>query len=267
MSMPAIEARNVRIEFPVYDGKARSLRHFVARRPRAPSPARRSEPAGAVGGRLVREPNRRVSVVALDDVSFSIAHGDRVGIIGHNGAGKTTLLRTIAGILEPAAGEIVVRGTIGVLLNLNEGLTPDSTGLEGIIQRAVIMGVPRGQVPGLIEDVAAFSGLGDYLHLPIRAYSTGMMVRLRFALATAIRRDVLVLDEIVGGGDDAFRDRARARLQDFMRDASAIVVASHSERTIRTWCSKAILLSHGKVHGIGPVDEVLEEYARSRGQG
>ncbi|MEZ5667272.1 MAG: ABC transporter ATP-binding protein [Alphaproteobacteria bacterium] len=258
--MFAIRCRNLRIEFPLYDGQQRSLRHVLALHPVSRSLGARREGEEAIGGGFVRYRRARVAVRAIDDVSFEVRPGERVALLGHNGAGKSTLLRALAGILTPIAGEIAVRGSIGVLLNLNEGLTPDATGYEGIAQRAIIMGVPRERFGALTEDIAAFSGLGDYLHLPIRTYSTGMKVRLRFALTTAVQRDIVLMDEVVGAGDEDFRERARERLRHFMGRASAVVIASHSERTVKTWCDRGMLLDKGRVVEYGDIDTVWRQH-------
>jgi ABC-type polysaccharide/polyol phosphate transport system ATPase subunit len=244
-----IVLENVVTDFPIY-GSQLSLRKALFGR--------------AVGG-LLRRPNdsaNRVVVRALDNVSLQIRHGDQIGIVGHNGAGKSTMLRVLAGIYEPSGGSIRISGHVSPLFNTSPGLDTDDTGYENIVTCGLLLGMSRGEIERKIPDIEAFTELSDYLALPVRTYSTGMLVRLGFAIATAIDPEILLLDEGLGAGDARFASRAAERVQALIKRSSIMVLASHSDDLIRQMCNRAILLDHGRVVADGPTDEVLDIYAR-----
>jgi lipopolysaccharide transport system ATP-binding protein len=190
----------------------------------------------------------------------TLTSGDRLGLIGMNGAGKTTLLRTLAGIYEPVTGRVRVQGSLNAMLDPNLGMNIDLTGRENILLRRLYNGLPRTELPRLEADVAEFSGLSNFMDLPVRTYSSGMVVRLGFALATAIRPQILLMDEWFLAGDAEFVGKARARLEDLVRGADILVLSTHTMSVVQTWCTRVIWLDQGSVREDGPPDVVLEHY-------
>jgi lipopolysaccharide transport system ATP-binding protein len=193
-------------------------------------------------------------------VSFSLKTGDRLGFIGSNGAGKTTLLRTMAGIYEPIAGRMVIDGMVTALLDPGQGMNFDLTGNENIRLRALFSGHTEDEIAALQEDVAQFSDLGDFLSLPVRTYSSGMVVRLGFALATAIRPQILLMDEWILAGDAAFLGKARERLETMVGSAEILVLSSHNAAILMQWCNRLIWMDSGRVHADGTPEEILSAY-------
>jgi len=247
--MAEIVLKNVTADFPIY-GNQVSLRNALFGR--------------VVGGVLRRpsETGNRVVVRALDNVSLTINHGDQIGIIGHNGAGKSTMLRMLAGIYEPSLGSITVDGHVSPLFSVSAGLDVDDSGYENIVTCALLLGMSRDEIERKMPEIAEFSELSDYLALPARTYSTGMLVRLGFAIATAIDPEILLLDEWLGAGDARFATRAAKRVQAMIERSSIMVLASHSDELIRQMCNRAILLDHGRLLADGPATDVLDMYMR-----
>jgi ABC-type polysaccharide/polyol phosphate transport system ATPase subunit len=254
-----IKLDKVRVEFPIYDLRNRSLRDILLL-----NPVRRQieQTRRAVGGEIKVNAAGNTVVCALDNVDLHLQDGDRLGLIGHNGAGKTTILRAMAGIYEPASGEITTRGEITSLFGMTEGMDIDSTGYETIRLRGLMLGRSKKEVQETAQEIADFTQLGDYLNMPLRTYSAGMLVRLAFGIATSHRPEILLMDEIIGAGDAAFIDRAQARLKSFIEATGVMVIATHNPEIIRRWCNQAILLSNGKIASYGNVDEVLAEHHR-----
>ncbi len=240
-----IEVKNLSVLFPLYHGSSRSLKKMVV---------------AAASGRLAQDQQQRVVVRALTDIDLRLASGDRLGLVGSNGAGKTTLLRVLAGIYEPVLGSLRVRGSLNALLDPNLGMNMELTGRENILLRGLYNGLPRSALPRLEEDVAEFAELSDFLDLPVRIYSAGMVVRLGFALATAIKPQILLMDEWFLAGDAVFMDKARVRLEEMVRGADILVLSSHQNEIIRQWCSRVLWLDQGKVVADGPAGEVLDRY-------
>ena len=199
-------------------------------------------------------------VQALRDINFRLDAGDRLGLVGGNGAGKTTLLRTLAGIYEPVRGRIRVRGSMHALLDPSLGMKPDLTGRENILLRGQYNGFTARQIRVLEEDVHEFADLKEFIDLPVRIYSSGMVVRLGFALATAIRPQVLLMDEWFLAGDISFMNKARARVEAMVSDADILVLSSHQTDTVAAWCTKALWLDQGRVRLGGSAHEVLTAY-------
>jgi ABC-type polysaccharide/polyol phosphate transport system ATPase subunit len=251
-----ISARELALDFPIYDVASRSLKQLLMVRPIAN--VLRS--ASHVGGSIATGAGGTVVVRAIDNMSFEIGRGERVGLIGHNGAGKTTLLRTMAGIYEPTSGVLETVGHVMPLFNLMEGMMPDATGREFIRIRGVLLGLEPHQLDKLAEDVVEFCELGSYMDMPVRTYSTGMLVRLAFALSTSVSPDILLFDELIGAGDARFVSKAQERLKTFIERSSIVVVASHSRAILDQWCNRLFLLEHGKLIADGSVQEVLKEY-------
>lgn len=255
--MCEIVARDVRVEFPIYDLRGRSLRHALVIDRLPVSPFKFS----SVGGHITRA-GQNVIVTALDGISFTFSRGDRVGLLGPNGSGKTTLLRVIAGIFEPVSGELRTRGRITPLFSILDGADPDATGIECIRVRGLMLGLAERQIREIASDIAEFTELGGYLDMPIRTYSSGMQIRLAFAVATAIKPEILLMDEVIGVGDASFIERAEARLKTYIESSSIMVVATHSQDILRRWCNKAMILSKGRIVAMGDVDGTLAAYAR-----
>ena len=246
--MAEITLDRVSVAFPIYNANTRSLKKRVL--------------SAATGGLIRNEGGSSgPSVVqALDEVTLDFRHGDRVGLVGHNGAGKTTLLRVLAGIYEPARGTVRVEGHIAPLFDIALGMDPESTGYENIALRGLFLGFTQDEIRERMQDIAEFTELGSFLNLPLRTYSTGMYIRLAFAVSTSIKPDILLLDEGIGAGDAAFLDKAKRRLEEFTREASIIVLASHSESLVRQMCRTSVLLEHGRVIDTGDTEDILALY-------
>jgi lipopolysaccharide transport system ATP-binding protein len=243
--MARIRIENVSVDFPLFHGSARSLKKTVI---------------AAASGRLGEDKRHRMVVQALRDVDIELHSGDRLGLIGTNGAGKTTLLRAIAGIYEPVAGRIRVEGSLNALLDPTLGMNMELTGRENIMLRGLYNGFSNAQVSVLEDDVQDFAELGEFLDLPVRFYSSGMVVRLGFALATAIRPQVLLMDEWFLAGDANFMAKARTRLEAIVRGAEILVLSSHMSSAILEWCTRVIWMDHGKVRMDGPASDVMAAY-------
>lgn len=255
-----VVANDLEVEIPIYDVTSRSLRHVLMLNPIASV----FRGASHVGGVIAMGARGTVSVRAIDKVSFEVKSGERVGLIGHNGAGKTTLLRAIAGIYEPTGGTLESVGRIMPLFNLMEGMMPDATGREFIRVRGILLGFEPKEIEALADEVIEFCELGDYINMPIRMYSTGMLVRLAFAIATSVTSDILLFDELIGAGDARFVDKAQERLERFVNRSSIVIVASHSRSVLEEWCTRAFLMEHGKLIHDGSVKDVLDTYDRRR---
>ncbi|MGH7069471.1 MAG: ABC transporter ATP-binding protein [Acetobacteraceae bacterium] len=243
--MTSISVSGVAVDFPLYHGSSRSLKKTMLR---------------AASGRVGKDLQSRVVVQALRDVSFELESGERLGLIGGNGAGKTTLLRVLAGIYEPVLGKIRVEGRLTALLDPSLGMNPELTGRENIQLRGLYSGLSKEETARLEENVRSFSELGDFVDLPVRLYSSGMMVRLGFALATATHPEVLLMDEWFLAGDAGFMDKARARLEEMVRGAEILVLSSHVMSVVQAWCTRVIWLDQGRIRAYGPAEEVLEQY-------
>ena len=238
--MSRISASNIIVDFPIYGAKSRSLKTTFIR--------------AATGGLLAKDTGDRVVVRALDGLTFEIQEGDRVGIVGHNGSGKTTLLRVIAGAYEPVGGSIRVSGRVASMLSITLGMDMEATGYENIFLRAAIMGLKPREIPPLIDEICEFSELGDYIDMPVRTYSSGMSLRLAFAISTCVSADIILMDEWLSVGDAAFREKAQVRLHRLLGQAKILVLASHDEQLIRDNCNRIMHLDHGRMTGFQRVD-------------
>jgi ABC-type polysaccharide/polyol phosphate transport system ATPase subunit len=197
---------------------------------------------------------------ALHDVDLAIGHGERVGIIGHNGAGKSTLLKVISGIYQPTRGRVAVQGSVCSLLEIGTGFHPELSGRENLDLYGSIYGLSRAQIAAMAADVEAFTGLGEFMDTPVKYYSTGMYGRLAFASATAVKPEILILDEMFAGGDADFIGRATERMQAFIAAASIIVFVSHQLELIERFCQRTVWMDHGRVRADGATDGVLAGY-------
>jgi lipopolysaccharide transport system ATP-binding protein len=248
MSAPqvSISVKALTIRFPVYGVDAKSLKKHLAR--------------VTVGGRLGASLAGATQVTALSDLNLELRAGDRLGLVGHNGSGKTTLLRALSGAYEPDEGEIDVHGRIAALLDLNLGVDPSATGFDNIRLRGRIAGLSSREIDARMDEIAAFTGLGPFLAMPVKTYSAGMQARLAFAAATAVEADVLLMDEWIAVGDADFRKLAHDRLLKLVERAGILVLASHDRDLIRLYCNKVMRLDGGvasRITDVRKLDDLM----------
>ena len=210
-----------------------------------------------IGGRVVDRGSRVSLVRALDRISFSLAQGDRLGLVGANGSGKTTLIRVLAGTYAPTAGRLDVAGTRMPLADISIGADEEATGYENIRLRGLLLGLSTEDIERKTADIAAFSGLGDYLHLPVRTYSAGMVLRLMFAITTSVEGNIVLMDEWIAVGDQEFRRKANERLRSIAARAGILVIASHDPGILRELCTVGLRLEGGRMKQFGPIEDVL----------
>ena len=250
--MARIRLDHVSVAFRIYTAGGRSLKNAVI--------------AATTGGRIGTDEQNHVFVQALEDISLEINQGDRVALVGHNGAVKTTLLRVLAGIYEPYAGIVHTDGVVAPLFDFMIGADPEGSGYENIILRGLHMGLSKSEIRKKMDDIAAFTELGEFLDLPVRTYSAGMQARLAFAIATSITPEILLLDEAIIVGDMSFLGKASDRIRQFVNQAGILVLASHSEPMVRDMCTKLVLMKHGRIVWTGDVDEGFERYREAMSQ-
>jgi len=232
----SVKAVQLGVQFPVYNAPTRSLKKAILRT--------------ATGGRIGADHSGRICVRALDQLSFDIGEGDRVGLVGQNGSGKTTLLRVIAGVYEPTEGSIAINGRIASLLDISMGLESEATGYENIVLRGLMMGIKPKEIRKKVDDIAEFSELGDYLGMPLRTYSSGMVMRLAFSVSTNIDPEILIMDEWLSVGDANFVEKAEKRLQELLKRTPILIIASHSQDLINKMCTKVMKLANGRLIAI-----------------
>ncbi len=241
---PRIVMRDMTIDYPIYSSQGRSLKKLVF--------------STATGGQIGRDASDRVIVRGLDGVTLTIEAGERVGLIGHNGAGKTTLLRALCGVYAPSRGTVDITGRATSLIDLSLGIQDEATGYENIRLRGLMMGLTREQTDELTPSIEEFTELGPYLAVPVRTYSSGMRLRLAFAVSTAISPEILLMDEWLSVGDAAFRKKAERRLRQVVDNSGILVIASHSLELIERLCTRAVWLDQGCVRADGKVKDVTE---------
>jgi len=229
--MAHVLATDLVVDFPIYSVRKRSLKSTFLNT--------------STGGRLAGDVRDHIVIRALNGVSFEFREGDRIGIVGHNGSGKTTLLRVLVGAYEPVRGSITTVGRVASMLSIMVGMDMEATGYDNIFVRTAIMGMSRKETTPLVEEICEFSGLGDYIDMPMRTYSSGMAMRLAFSIATSIAADIVVMDEWLSAGDQDFSDKAQSRLTRLIDQAKILVLASHDGQLIRKNCNKIMHLEHG----------------------
>ena len=197
---------------------------------------------------------------ALRDVELTVREGETVGIVGRNGAGKSTLLKVVSRVLKPSKGRVEVRGAVSPILELGTGFDHELTGLENIFLNALLLGRSRREIQAKLEEIVNFSGLGDFIRSPIRNYSSGMLARLGFSIATAWLPEILILDEVLAVGDAAFTEKCEKKMRTFHDAGITILVVSHSEKVIRDTCTRCVWLDAGRLRADGGTDEVLDLY-------
>jgi ABC-2 type transport system ATP-binding protein/lipopolysaccharide transport system ATP-binding protein len=247
--MPLIEAKNLGIEFPVAPPNARSFRHLAIKA------------ASRVGGRVSKSAGSFQFVQALDDISFTLNRGDRLGLFGHNGAGKTTLIRVLAGIYEPTRGSLRVVGRNVPMFDIGLGMDEEASGYENIRTRGLILGLSPEEIDQRVPEIVEFAELGDYLELPIRTYSSGMLLRLVFSIAASIHGDIILMDEWIAVGDAQFRKKTHDRLQEITLRSGIVVLASHDHGLLRDTCNLGLYLEGGRVRAFGAIEDVMKELA------
>ena len=244
--MAHINFENVSIEFPIFNATGRSLTSSILK--------------VATGGKLDADPNGRVLVKALTDISFSLSEGDRVALLGHNGAGKSTMLRALGRVYAPTKGEAKIVGDIGSLIDISLGINPEATGRENVYIRGQLLGLTRHQISDKYADIVEFAELGDFMEMPVRTYSSGMHLRLAFAVSTVVRPEILLMDEWLSVGDADFQHKAEARLRDLVSGTKILAIATHSRELVEAVCNRAIWLEHGQIKMDGPVSKVVAAY-------
>ena len=250
--MAYVSLEDVSVQFPLYQAPARSFKRALL--------------AATVGGSIGRTRRNDCLVVkGLADVSLHVREGDRLALVGHNGAGKTTLLRTMAGIYHPDRGKVMTDGTLVTLFDIHAGFDDEATGYENMLLRGLLLGFTRATIEQRMSRIAEFSGLGDFLNLPVRTYSAGMMVRLLFSIATSGPVDILLMDEWIAAGDQDFIEKANKRLHEYINEAKILVFASHNPELLRAICNRAVLLEAGRIVRDGSVDEILGAYSHRAG--
>jgi len=244
--MAHIILNNASVVLPIYNSSARSITNTIV--------------SAATGGVLTAQKGGHLSIEALKDLNLEIRSGDRLGIVGHNGAGKSTLLRLLSGVFEPSSGKISRSGSISSLVDIALGINGENTGRENIFLRGKLMGLSKRQIDQKIEEIIEFSELGDYINLPVRIYSSGMLLRLAFSVSTSISADILIMDEWLSVGDGAFAERSSERLRELVDNSEILVIASHARDLIEETCNKVVWLEHGVIKKVGPVAEIVPEY-------
>jgi ABC-type polysaccharide/polyol phosphate transport system ATPase subunit len=245
--MAHIKLQDVSVRYPIYtSGRQRSILSFAAHQ--------------ASFGRVARDVGNVTFVEALAGLSLDLKEGDRLAVVGRNGSGKTTLLKLCAGLIMPDSGSAQMEGHRATILNLGSGLDPERTGAENVEWISRLLGVPRKHRDALLEDVADFTELGDFLHLPVRTYSSGMVVRLLFALATSVERDILVIDEVIAAGDAHFIDKAAQRVRAMFERTKVLVLATHAGDLALQLCNRALWLDGGREVMLGEPAQVWDAY-------
>lgn len=247
--MARINLKDVVVDFPIANASSQSLQLRLFQ---------------SLGGKLSSH-HKTVVVRALDRVTLALGDGDRLGIIGDNGSGKTTLLRILAGVYLPGQGSATIEGSISSFTDLTLGMDPESTGWENIIFRCAFMGMSFREAKRRSPAIAEFSGLGDFLNLPTRTYSSGMFLRLAFAISTTVEPEILIMDEMISTGDTEFIRKAERRLHEIVDKANILALASHSMAVIRRLCNKVVWLEHGTIKQFGSSDVVIQAYESLHG--
>jgi ABC-type polysaccharide/polyol phosphate transport system ATPase subunit len=242
----SISIKELTLNFRLYHDKGQSLKEFFS-------------------GLLRRRGATKYSeFCALKNLNLEIVHGDRVGIVGHNGAGKSTLLKAICGIYYPTHGVVEVNGRIAPLLEIGAGFNIELSGRENIYLNGAILGYSTAMLKKIESEVIDFTGLAEFIDTPVKYYSTGMYMRLAFAIATAVHPDILILDELFAGGDAEFIDKALARMHEFIDKSSIMVFVSHQPELLRRLCNRVIWIDHGSIVADGEPDAVINNYLANR---
>ncbi len=244
--MSRIKLHNVCVDIPVFNSQGRSLKKTIM--------------GFATGGKIGLNESGRTIIKSLSNINLEIANNERVGLLGHNGAGKSTLLRVLGGVYTPSSGYAEINGKVGSLIDISLGIDSEATGLENIFLRGALLGISKKKIEQELENIIEFSELGDFINMPVRTYSTGMHMRLAFAVSTMITPDILLMDEWLSVGDQGFQDKAEKKLSELVNRSNILVIASHSRELIEKCCDRAIWLEHGSIVMDGPSSEVCNCY-------
>lgn len=239
---PSIRIDSLMLDLPIYDHSDRSLKSNLIR--------------GLVGSRI-SETNGHRYIRALNNITLNVGPGERIGLVGHNGAGKTTLLKAIAGIYQPSLGSIHTKGHVTALIDISAGVNPEASGYENILIRGLYLGYQITAIREKMDHIISFSELGDYIALPLRTYSSGMVSRLLFSVSTAFEPDILLLDEGIIAGDPAFNEKASHYLVDYTGRAGIVMLASHSKELMHMFCNKGIRMRSGQIEAAGEIEELF----------
>jgi len=242
----ALSLHQVSVSFPIYHGTSRSLKKSLMYR--------------TSGGRIAQDANHRVVVKALHEISVKLGERDRLGLVGNNGAGKTTLLRVMAGVYEPTSGLVKASGRISSIFDIGIGIDPELNGYENIRLRGLLLQLPRAEIEEKLQEIADFTELGDYLDMPVRTYSSGMMMRLTFAVATCFVPEIVLMDEWILAADMHFMSKAQKRIEEFITKSSIFVLATHNLDLMSQWCTKGLWLQNGRAKALGPIKEIVDAY-------
>lgn len=237
---------NLSVDIPIFNSQGRSLKKAVL--------------GYTTGGKIGLTEAGKTVIRSLDDINLEIRSKEKVGIIGHNGAGKSTLLRVLSRVYYPSSGTAAIRGSVGSLIDISLGIDGEATGLENIYLRAALLEIPKKKVDQELEDIVEFTQLGDFINMPVRTYSTGMHMRLAFAVSTMISPDILLMDEWLSVGDLEFQNKAEERLNNLIERANILVLASHSRQLIERCCTRVIWLEHGSIRMDGDPKTVCSQY-------
>lgn len=247
--MPSIVLDEVSVRFPVYGTNSQSFKRALVRL--------------STGGFLNKDEGKILTVEAIDKLSFEVKNGSRLGLIGHNGAGKSTLLRLLSGIYEPTSGKAIVKGRITSLIDIMCGMDEELTGYENITLRGILSGFSYKGIKQIESVIADFTGLGDYLQVPLRTYSSGMRIRLALGIALNVEAEVLLIDEVVGAGDAAFAKKSTEKILSLISNSSIVVLSSHDMEMVRSICDTVLVMEAGKKIFHGGIEEGIEHYKKS----
>ena len=243
MAQEIIQVNNITVRYKIANDRVSSLKEFVIKK--------------------IKKSITEKDFLALDNVSFTVEKGDVVGVVGRNGAGKSTLLKVVSGIQKPASGNIVLNGRVVPMLELGAGFDMELSGKENVYLNGAVLGYSKEFLDEKYNDILEFSELGDFINMPVRNYSSGMVARLAFSIASMVNPEILIVDEVLSVGDENFQRKSKNRMIELMSGGSTVLFVSHNIKQIEEICNKAVWLEHGKVVMTGPSDVVCAEYKKS----
>ena len=247
--MALIELENVSLDYPIYGTSSRSFKSTIL---------------NAATGGVLKNQEKVLNVQALNQLSFKLKDGDRLGLVGHNGAGKSSLLRLLAHIYAPSSGKFHIKGNTSCLFDVMVGLDPFLSGIENIKLRGLIHGLSSKMIRKAIPEITEFAELGEFIQMPLRTYSSGMLLRLGFSIVTHFKTEILLIDEVVNVGDSNFLEKAKKRMKDLINETKIVVISTHDNQIIKEFCNRILCLDHGRVKFLGaPQDFYYEKVERS----
>lgn len=247
--MNCIELKNVDVEFPLLNVNNQSLKKTFLN--------------VSTGGMIGKNAADKKVVKGLEGISFALETGDKLALIGHNGAGKSSLLRVLSGIYTPSSGEVNISSKVTPMFEINLGINNEATGYENIVTRGIYLGMTKYEIEKKIDEIVEFSELGEFIHMPVYTYSSGMNIRLSFAVSTCCSPEILLLDEWIGVGDASFVKKAGMKLKEIIAATNALVLATHSLELASEWCNKCLWLEHGRMKAFGNTGDVIQAYQES----